>query len=330
MDYLNMLDHHYIQLVSMILNRGNKKQTRNGEVLSLFGAQINHSMQTGFPLLTTKKVAFKTMVAELLWFLKGRTDLRFLLENNCNIWNGDAFKYYLDRTNGYKGDWPDTMEEFIERIKTDDAFNDEWGYLGPIYGKQWRSWETNIVDYPGRLFSPSTIDQLSVVLEELKSNPDSRRLLVNAWNVTELHEMTVPPCHFAFQLYTRELDKSERQRMKNDLGKEIPERAISLIWYQRSCDVPLGLPFNIASYGLLLEIIAKKARMLPENLTGFLGDAHIYANQIEGVKEQLQRQAYDELPALVFKEKELNEYQVSDFVLLGYQSHSSIPIPLSN
>lgn len=330
MAYLNMLDQHYLQLVSMILNRGNKKQTRNGEVLSLFGAQINHSMQTGFPLLTTKKVAFKTMVAELLWFLKGRTDLRFLLENNCNIWNGDAFKYYLSRTNEYKGKWPDTMEDFIERIKTDDAFNDEWGYLGPIYGKQWRSWETNIVDYPGRLFSPSTIDQLSSIIEQLRVNPDSRRLLVNAWNVTEIHEMTVPPCHFAFQLYSRKLDESERQRMKNDLGKEIPERALSLIWYQRSCDVPLGLPFNIASYALLLEIIAKEVGMIAENLTGFLGDAHIYQNQVEGVKEQLQRQPYDTLPTVEFDRKDINDYEVSDFSLNGYNSHPSISIPLSN
>ena len=247
-------------------------------------------------------------------------------------------------------------EEFINKIKTDDEFAKKWGELGPIYGKQWRSWKINLID-PNTMEFVSPIDQISNLINELKTNPDSRRLMVNAWNVGELDSMVLPPCHYGFQVYTRELNHEERINLCLELKPEskfasfvetneilmddwnIPKRAISLMWNQRSVDVPLGLPFNIASYGLLLEIIAKEVNMVPDELIGNLGDCHIYTNQIDGVKEQLTREPF-ELPTLkmnpIFlanlEHKGLDEAingQVN-FELENYQSHPAIKMPLSN
>ena len=162
-------------------------------------------MSDGFPLLTTKKMAFKTMVTELLWFLKGDTNIKYLVDNDCNIWVGDAFKNYINKTNEYKGDWPDTIEEFINKIKTDDEFANRWGELGPIYGKQWRKWSPEAGE-----INKGGVDQIANLINDLKTNPDSRRLMVSAWNVGELDQMVLPPCHYGFQVYTRELNREER------------------------------------------------------------------------------------------------------------------------
>lgn len=312
---MNTLDFQYQNLLQHILDDGSLKQTRNGKTYSVFGAQLAFDMKEGLPLLTTKKIAFKTMVAELLWFLQGRTDLRYLLENNCNIWNGDAFKNYISNTNEYKGNWPDTIEDFINRIKTDDNFAKEWGDLGPIYGKQWREWKTPIgpkMDGQGSSNYYTSIDQIKNLIFELRTNPNSRRLMVSAWNVGELDKMVLPPCHHGFQCYVRD------------------ETYLSLMWNQRSVDVPLGLPFNIASYGLLLEILAKQVDMIPDMLIANLGDCHIYENQKDGVIEQLGRTEHDNLPYVVFHKKDIDEYEVDDFVLKDYVSHPSIYFPLSN
>lgn len=362
----NQLDAQYKDLVEHILHFGVDKKDRTGTgTKSVFGWQIRHRMSDGFPLLTTKKMAFKTMVTELLWFLRGDTNIKFLVDNGCNIWNGDAFARY-DRY--YKGNFPMDIEEFTNAVKTNDEFAKEWGELGPIYGKQWRNWEyIESYDYAWGDQYPGTerIDQIANLISELKTNPDSRRLMVSAWNVGNLSAMILPPCHYGFQVYTKELSEIERgilysKKMEGYVdtddvkttehydGMNIPKRAISLMWNQRSVDVPLGLPFNIASYGLLLEIIAKEVNMVPDQLIGNLGDCHIYLNQIDGVKEQISRTSF-ELPSVkinernwyqhekvkehlgekTFSEKILS-YRPDCFELIGYQSHSKIKIPLSN
>jgi thymidylate synthase len=358
---MNNLDRQYQQLLQDIIDYGVEKQDRTGTgTKSMFGYTIRHKMSDGFPLLTTKKMAWKTMVTELLWFLKGDTNIKYLVDNNCHIWNGDAYKRYLNviQSDGYSIENAVSMEEFIHWIKNDDEFATQWGELGPIYGKQWRAW-----DFPevNGYFGP--IDQIKILIQSLKTNPDSRRLMVNAWNVGKLHEMVLPPCHYGFQVYTRELTAKERTALGSngstrlydmikeanyeliDADKEmhavcdmknIPTRAISLMWNQRSVDTFLGLPFNIASYGLLLEIIAKEVNMVPDELIGNLGDTHLYSNHIEQAKEQIIRNPF-ELPKLkinfdvVHKDWEcLPHYIVSDFELENYQSHPAIKAPLSN
>lgn len=340
---MNNIDKQYTSLLQDILDNGIEKKDRTGTgTISVFGRQIRHKMSEGFPLLTTKKMAWKTVVAELLWFLRGDTNIKFLLDYDCHIWDGDAyknFKTYADTVvEGYMegsilGNQsstdrlfsnPDdlvilTKEEFIKKIKTDDEFAKEWGNLGPIYGKQWRNWEREVVSYSGMKYDSEPVDQIKNLIQELKNNPDSRRLMVNAWNVGELDQMVLPPCHYGFQLYTRELTYKERYdywfNHNYETGMEknykitppfddkyyepTPKRAISLMWNQRSVDTFLGLPFNIASYALLLEIIAKEVGMLPDELMGNLGDTHLYLNHIEQAKEQIGRPlSFDERYAL--------------------------------
>ena len=338
---MNRLDKDYQQLLQDIIEFGVDKKDRTGTgTKSLFGYTIRHNMRNGFPLLTTKKMAFKTMTTELLWFLKGDTNIKYLVDNGCHIWDGDAYKNY--RNNFEPTPWqftPYTMDEFIEQIKTDDEFARDWGDLGPIYGKQWRSW-----DFPeiNGYFGP--IDQIKILIQSLKTNPDSRRLMVNAWNVGKLHEMVLPPCHYGFQVYTRELNEKERidilhikhgdkgyhiQNGFNMLDElDIPTRAISLMWNQRSVDTFLGLPFNIASYGLLLEIIAKAVNMVPDQLIGNLGDVHLYSNHIEQAKEQIEREPY-KLPQLRILSSNILEGEF-ECEIDSYMSHPSIKAPLSN
>jgi thymidylate synthase len=287
---MNNLDKQYQTLLQDILDNGIQKQTRNGGTISVFGRQIRHNMKDGFPLLTTKKMAFKTMVTELLWFLRGDTNIKYLVDNDCHIWDGDAYKNYCNncKDEKYLNSLPlislsklesfivdcvlYSQEEFINKIKTDDTFAETWGELGPVYGKQWRSWDK--IEDDGMQYGISEIDQIANLINDLKTNPDSRRLMVNAWNVGELDQMVLPPCHFSFQCYSHEKD-----------GK----RYLSLAWNQRSVDTFLGLPFNIASYGLLLEIIAKEVNMVPDELIGNLGDVHLYSNHVEQAKEQIGR-----------------------------------------
>jgi thymidylate synthase len=340
---MNNIDKQYTDLLQDILDNGVKKQDRTGTgTLSVFGRQIRHDMKTGFPLLTTKKMAFKTMVTELLWFLRGDTNIKYLVDNGCHIWDGDAYKNYeksiiqSHKENGLEGFEYLNKESFIERIGTDDEFSKKWGDLGPIYGKQWRSWYTrelmfrsDVVGEPQSLpefFEVKVpIDQIANLINDLKTNPDSRRLMVNAWNVGELDQCVLPPCHYGFQVYTRELSLEERlciadkfnpliredcltkthhpdetEELKlvyrheflDSLGPNVvpQRRAISLMWNQRSVDTFLGLPFNIASYGLLLEIIAKAVNMVPDELIGNLGDVHLYSNHVEQAKEQIGRE----------------------------------------
>jgi thymidylate synthase len=315
---MNTLDKKYQDLLQDIIDNGVHKSDRTGTgTISVFGRQIRHNMKQGFPILTTKKVAWKGVVSELLWFLTGQTNISFLLKHNNHIWDGDAYKRYKttydiesrESTNGLEQLHMLsnlTKEQFIERIQTDNEFAKKWGDLGPIYGKQWRKWDG----------SNGRIDQIDNLINELKSNPNSRRLMVSAWNVGELEQMTLPPCHYGFQVYTKEVD-----------GK----RYISLMWNQRSVDTFLGLPFNIASYGLLLHIIANEVDMIPDELIGNLGDVHLYSNHIEQAKEQISREPFD-LPTLKTNAKidGICCNVPDDFILEGYQPHPAIKAPLSN
>jgi thymidylate synthase len=334
---MNKLDKDYQALLQDILDNGIEKTDRTGTgIISVFGRQIRHNMRDGFPLLTTKKMAFKTMVTELLWFLRGDTNIKYLVDNNCHIWDGDAYKRYVkwvetpeNQNNNEIVKIPISKEDFIETIKGNDEilkkmgkrycdeFAKTWGELGPIYGKQWRKWKQKDILEWGYKEGEIEIDQIQNLINDLKTNPDSRRLVVNAWNVGELDQMVLPPCHYGFQVYTRELSLEERIRMyalkegqtyeefvmnwdtdeqwlEDLLDTNIPTRAISLMWNQRSVDTFLGLPFNIASYGLLLEIIAKAVNMIPDELIGNLGDVHLYSNHIEQAKEQIGRELTDE------------------------------------
>jgi thymidylate synthase len=366
---MNNLDARYQALLEDILQWGVEKKDRTGTgTISVFGRQIRHKMSEGFPLLTTKKMHWNSVVTELLWFLRGDTNIKFLLDYDCHIWDGDAYKNYKTKTeimmgHGFHGTLL-SQEEFIGKIKTDNDFAKTWGELGPIYGKQWRSWKSfdTSWDYQEDWLT-SGVDQIQTLINDLKTNPDSRRLMVSAWNVGELDQMVLPPCHYGFQVYTRELSESERfnwygnkidshmhhDHIVQEMNQEnVPTRSISLMWNQRSVDTFLGLPFNIASYGLLLEIIAKEVNMVPDELIGNLGDVHLYSNHIEQAKEQISRTPY-ELPTVKITERnwymhekvkehlgektldeKLKSYRPDCFELIGYESHPKIKAPLSN
>jgi thymidylate synthase len=395
---MNNLDKSYQALLQDILDNGVKKEDRTGTgTISVFGRQIRHKMSEGFPLITTKKMYMKGIVTELIWFLRGDTNIKFLIDNNCHIWDGDAYQayckryweldeidkikygssYYNNETNEYEFETY-SKEEFVDYIKTNDEFAKKYGDLGPVYGKQWRDWkhikEGGYLLKNGNEGTGTTtkhIDQIANLINDLKTNPDSRRLMVSAWHVGELDQMTLPPCHYGFQVYTRELSSEERKEfavnkhpltspdlMSTDSlnSNNIPTRAISLMWNQRSVDTFLGLPFNIASYGLLLEIIAKAVNMVPDELIGNLGDVHLYSNHIDQALEQIGREPYP-LPTLnintEFWPTESGECGIGaidavavfnnftnehfckcllneDIQLVNYQSHSIIKAPLSN
>jgi thymidylate synthase len=325
-------------------------------------------------------MAWKTMVTELLWFLRGDTNIKYLVDNNCHIWDGDAYKNYCKSHNSPPSNLGGPLmsdnlisvrpiqysqEAFINKIKTDDEFAKKFGELGPIYGKQWRSWrryrKIEDVEHKETLHIVDYIDQITNLINDLKTNPDSRRLMVNAWNVGELDQMVLPPCHYGFQVYTRELSGKERMKLyQTSKGKytkgsiklggaqwkhewmdtfapNVPKRAISLMWNQRSVDTLLGLPFNIASYGLLLEIIAREVNMVPDELVGNLGDVHLYSNHIEQAKEQITREPF-ELPTLKIMDydsglsiiRNQEHWEPIDFVVENYESHPTIKAPLSN
>lgn len=326
------IDEQYQDLLHTILQFGKEKKDRTGVgTRSIFGYTIRWDMTQGYPLLTTKRMAVKTMIEELKWFLKGDTNIKTLIENNCNIWNGDAYKAY-QRACAYLLELDDlTQDEFIERVKTDDEFAKTWGDLGPIYGKQWRNC--------------NGIDQIADLIHDLKVNPDSRRLMVNAWNVEKLSDMTLPPCHYGFQMYTTEMTLDERiLEWTLSIGKDVsygkrfehkdldernvPRRKISLSWNQRSVDVFLGLPFNIASYALLLKLIAEEVNMVPDQLIGNLGDCHLYLNHLNQAQEQIKRLPYT-LPEIKVSNVNLLDGEFN-YELLHYESHPTIKAPLNN
>ena len=302
---MSNIEKQYQGILRKLVLYGKEKGDRTGTgTLSYFGDQIRHNMADGFPLLTTKKMAIKTMMTELKWFLKGDTNIKYLVDNNCHIWNGDAYKAYRRIPTNQLDE-----RTFVHRMKTQDWFAKEWGELGPIYGKQWRNWESqkfNVAKGEGYLLQ---IDQIAKLIVDLKKNPDSRRLMVSAWNVGEIEEVVLPPCHYGFQCYVSE-------------GK------LSLMWNQRSCDTFLGIPFNIASYATLLLLLCEETGLEAGELIGNLGDVHLYKNHIQQAKEQIVREPFP-LPTI-----ELSNVNILngewDYEIKGYEYHPTIKAPLSN
>ena len=292
--FQNFTDTQYQGLLRNILLNGTKKANRTGtDAISIFGANLKINLQDGFPLLTTKKMAWNQIVTELRWFLKGDTNIKFLLDNNCHIWNDDAYKAYRKRIQKHyeKGGEIADKDEFIKFAKEEG--DEDWGYLGPIYGKQWRAWEG----------SSYNIDQLSDLITNLREDPNSRRHIVSAWNVGELGQMSLPPCHYSFQCYIR-----------GDY--------LDLLWNQRSADVFLGVPFNIASYALLTHMIAKEINKKPGNLIGNFGDIHLYENHIEQATEQIKRKPY-KLPTINIESQDILNGEI-EVELKGYKYHPAI------
>ena len=302
---MNSLDLRYQGILQDILLEGKEKGDRTGTgTISVFGKQIRHDMSEGFPLLTTKKMAVKTMMTELKWFLKGDTNIKYLVDNNCHIWDGDAYKAYCKAHPSEYHDDMFTQKEFIQHIKEDESFASSWGKLGPIYGKQWREWSP----VAGEI-NKGCKDQIKELMKNIKENPDSRRLMVSAWNVGELPLVVLPPCHYGFQCYV------------ND-GK------LSLMWNQRSVDTFLGLPFNIASYGTLLLLLCEETNLEPGELIGNLGDTHLYKNHLEQAEEQRLRGSFT-LPTIKLSNVDILNGEW-DYEIEGYKYHPTIKAPLSN
>ena len=304
MEVINRLDEQYRGLLAEVLHNGANKTDRTGVgTKSSFGHNITVYMEHGFPLLTTKKMPLKTIATELKWFLKGRTDLRYLLQNNCHIWTGDCYKIY-ERVHHWELEDPEyDIKEFEQKILEDDDFNRLWGNLGFIYGHQWRKWK--IVDGAYTRY----VDQIAELIKGIKEEPHSRRHLVSAWNVSELSLMTLPPCHYSFQCY-------------------VADDKISLVWNQRSADLFLGVPFNIASYALLLMLIAKETGYKPYKLVGNFGDLHLYNNHLEQAEEQIKRSFY-ELPNVKILNTNIIKGEF-DYVLENYNYHPPLKATLNN
>lgn len=301
----------YLDLLRHIEEKGVEKTDRTGTgTKSVFGYQMRFDLSKGFPLLTTKKMALRSIIHELLWFLKGDSNLKYLAENNVHIWDEWPFKAYLVRSEQTvpqtgSEEWNTGIKAFIEKIKTDEVFAKEYGELGPIYGYQWRNWPTP----DGR-----HVDQISQVIEQIKKSPDSRRMIVSAWNVADIEEMAkagLPPCHCLFQFYVAN-------------GK------LSCQLYQRSCDTFLGVPFNIASYALLTMMVAQVCNLEAGEFVWTGGDVHIYNNHRDQVSLQLSREplplAKMELNPAV---KSIFDFTFEDFTLSGYQSHEAIRAPIA-
>lgn len=307
----NHPDTTYQNLLREILSKGVVKTDRTGTgTTSRFGTQMRFDLSEGFPLLTTKKIRFDKIVGELLWFVKGDTELRTLLLLGIHIWDDWPFKHYLIANKiplpvVNSEDWKKQMKEFTDKIVSDDEFNGKWGDLGPVYGKQWMDWKTP----DGR-----SIDQLKQAVNMIRKTPDSRRIIVSAWNPAEIEEMAVaglPPCHCLFQFFVAD-------------GK------LSCQLYQRSCDTFLGVPFNIASYALLTMMVASVTGLEPGEFIWTGGDTHIYSNHMDQVKEQLGREP-KAIPRVEIKRKvaEVWDFTVDDFELIGYDPHPPIKAPIA-
>lgn len=285
----------YLELCKTILDKGITKSDRTGTgTISYFGYQMRFNLEEGFPLLTTKRVYLRAIIHELLWFIKGETNIKYLVDNNVKIWNEWPYQNYT-KTAEYQNE---SLEEFVEKVKSDDEFAKKYGNLGPVYGHQWRHYDAE--------GSKEFVDQLANVINQIKNNPDSRRLIVCSWNPLEISKMALPPCHSLFQFYV------------ND-GK------LSCQLYQRSGDVFLGIPFNIASYALLTMMIAKVCNLKLGDFVHTIGDAHIYSNHLEQINLQLSRTPRS-LPKMIIhgEQKSIEDFKFEDFELVDYHPYSSI------
>lgn len=368
----NHVDEQYLNLVNEILEKGVEKDTRAGKTLSLFGKQLKFNLKEGLPMLTTKKMFAKGVIHELLWFLKGDTNIKYLIDNGVHIWDDDAYRYFLEKTKGVSY-LNLTKEQFLEEVKNKSTrtelfekyyydqlpeekkqrwitqtINDDGyrcGDLGPVYGKQWRNW--------------NGVDQVKELINKLRTNPDDRRLMISAWNVSQIPTMALPPCHYSCQFYTKEMTFKEREQYvidhyadgtvvyyPNDIERSnkifdnagVPKRKLSCMWNQRSVDSLLGLPFNILSYAILTHIIAACANMDVDELIFSGGDVHVYKNQIDTyVAEQKERNPHlYGLPKLILNYKtdnnfyaDIDNFKYEDVKIEGYESYPTVKYPLS-
>lgn len=302
----------YLDLLSHIMEHGAVKTDRTGTgTKSVFGYQMRFDLSQGFPLMTTKKMFVRGIIEELIWFLRGDTNIKYLVDRDVHIWDEWPFKAYLGKTGQAipktgSAEWAAGMAAFLERMKTDDDFAREYGELGPVYGYQWRSWPAP----DGR-----HIDQISQIIDQIRRSPDSRRLIVSAWNVADIEEMAksgLPPCHCLFQFY-------------------VTDGRLSCQLYQRSCDTFLGVPFNIASYALLLMMVAQVCDLEPGEFIWTGGDVHIYSNHFEQVRLQLSREPRA-LPIMRINPqvKDIFDFTIDDFTLEGYDDpHPAIRAPIA-
>lgn len=314
----NHVDEQYLSLVNRIIKEGVEKDTRAGKTRSIFGVQMRFNLKEGLPMLTTKKIFAKGVIHELLWFLKGDTNIKYLVDNGVHIWDDDAYRYYLEVLKVCKGpkgfDDAYDKETFLKFVRL-NAFGDGlynmdkkssyyYGDLGPVYGRQWRNW--------------NGIDQVKEVIEKLRNNPDDRRIMISAWNVGEIKDMALPPCHYTCQFYTKELENGKRE--------------LSCMWNQRSVDCGLGLSFNILSYAILTHMVAQCCDMEVGELIFSGGDVHVYENHIEPLKEQLTRNPHMyALPTLKLNPTitEIDDFTYEDIKIEGYKSYPTIKMPLS-
>lgn len=315
---MNSFDQAYHDLCQKVLNTGKDKDDRtNTGTLSVFGHQMRFDLSKGFPLLTTKKVSFKLIATELIWFIRGDTNIKYLLEYNNNIWNEWAFKKWIESAD-YNGPdmtdfghrslvdedfnqlYKEQLKIFKDRILTDNQFSKQYGDLGNVYGKQWRNFETK----------NGATDQLKDVIEQIKTNPTSRRHIISAWNPGEIESMALPPCHTMFQFY-------------------VHDNKLSCQLYQRSADIFLGVPFNIASYSLLTHLIARECGLEVGEFVHTFGDAHIYSNHIEAVKEQLQRESFDPPTLKINSDKSIFDLEYEDIEVVDYEAHPAIKAPIA-
>ena len=288
----------YLDLMRHVLEHGTRKEDRTGTgTVSVFGHQMRFNLAEGFPLLTTKKVFLKGIIHELLWFLAGDTNIKYLVDNGVGIWNEWPHAVYVKSTGDNMA-----LADFVARIRDDAEFARQWGGIGPGYGHQWRSWPTP---------DGGTIDQISQVVQQLRNNPDSRRIIVSAWNVAEVENMALPPCHTLFQFY-------------------VADGRLSCQLYQRSADIFLGVPFNIASYALLTLMVAQVTGLKPGDFVHTLGDAHLYLNHLEQAQTQLARTPYP-LPQMKINPAvtSLFDFKFEDFALVGYECHPAIKAPVA-
>ena len=301
----------YLELLEDIKANGIKKNDRTGVgTISVFGRQLRFDLSQGFPAMTTKKLFMRGIIHELIWFLRGSTNIKYLVDNDVHIWDEWPYRHFLTEQGGPVPDsggqeWLEGIKEFTEKIKADEKFAKKWGELGPVYGYQWRSWPAP---------SGRHIDQMKKAIEMIKNNPDSRRIIVSAWNVADVDEMAkagLPPCHLLFQFYVAD-------------GK------LSCQMYQRSADTFLGVPFNIASYALLTMMVAQVCGLKPGDFVHTFGDTHLYLNHLNQVDEQLSRQPR-KLPVMKInpKIKHLDDFKFEDFELVGYDPHPAIKAPIA-
>ncbi len=300
-----------MELLKDIKLNGVKKSDRTGVgTISVFGRMMRFDLSKGFPAVTTKKLFMRSITHELLWFLQGSTNIKYLVDNDVHIWDEWPYRYYLTEQgkkvpDSHSKQWQDGITKFTEKIKKDSNFAEQWGELGPVYGYQWRNWPTP----DGR-----HIDQIKEVIKTIKTSPDSRRMIVSAWNTADVEEMAkagLPPCHLLFQFYVSD-------------GK------LSCLMYQRSADTFLGVPFNIASYALLTMMIAQVTGLKAGDFVHTFGDTHLYLNHLKQVDEQLSRKP-KKLPTMKINPRVLNidDFVFEDFELVGYDPDPAIYAPIA-